>query len=74
MYCFIVVSFFGVVDIIIQIFSASFIYFSFDYAGSLLLRADFSLVAQSGCYFLVVVCGLLMAVTSLVVEQGPRTW
>ena len=74
MYCFIIVSFFGIVDIIIQIFSALFIYFSFDCAGSFLLHADCSLVAQSGSYFLVVACGLLTEVTSLVVEQDPRTW
>ena len=33
-----------------------------------------SLVAESGGYSLVAVCGLLTVVTSLVEEQGPREW
>ena len=33
-----------------------------------------SLVAESGGYSLVAVCGFLTVVTSLVGEKGPREW
>ena len=44
--------------------------FTFDDAGSLLLTG-FSLVASEG-YSVVAVCGLLIAVASLVAEYGSR--
>ena len=50
-------------------FLKNFIYsFIFGYAGSLLHRL--SLVVESRGCFLVVVCGLLIVVVSLVAEQG----
>ena len=45
--------------------------FIFGCAGSLLLRAGFSLVVASRGYSLTAVCGLLTVVTSLVVEHRP---
>ena len=48
-----------------------FIYsFMFGCAGSSLLHLGFSLVVASEGYSLVVVCGLLIAMASLVVEHG----
>ena len=48
----------------------SFLKIIFGCAGSLLLCADFSLVAASKGYSLVGVRGLLIVVASLVAEQG----
>ena len=45
------------------------IYFIFGSAGSSLVYVDFSLVAESGVYSLVAVCGLLVAVAPLVSEH-----
>ena len=43
--------------------------FSFGFTGSLLLCAGFLLLQSRGCS-LVVVCGLLIAVASLIAEHG----
>ena len=45
-------------------------HFSFSVELSLPSRMDFSLVAASGGYSLIMVCGLLIAIVSLVAEQA----
>ena len=52
------------------LFFSALLIFIFDCTGSSLLYVDFSLVAESGGYSLVAVHGLLIAVASLVAEQG----
>ena len=57
-------------EIFLFFFLNNFIYFfSFGCTGYLLLHTGFSLVAASRVYSLVLVCGLLTSVASLVAEH-----
>ena len=59
------------------LFCSIFIYFIYFCCAGSSLPCGFSLVAASGGYSLVVVCGLLIVVASPVAEprlQGTQTW
>jgi len=60
--------------LVIDFFNIIFKYlFIFGCSGSLLLREGFLLVAMRGAFSLVVVCGLLIAVASLVADHGLQS-